>query len=256
MPTVRSTATLGLLGLLGGALVGGVGVPAVQGVRVMRRTERLPEADGPSGRVGPAHGQVTRLVVVGDSVASGVGVAHHRESVAGQVAHRLAAAVDGAVEWQVVAHSGDTAEKVRALVEAAADVVAAADLVVVSVGVNDVISRHPRSRWRREYAALLDRLTELNAHAPVVVFALPPLRHFPVLPFPLNRYVGGRAAQFDTDARVVVDLRDRVSRFVMDLPPGAEWFARDGFHPSALLNAEFAVQILASWQEIRIAARP
>lgn len=63
-------------------------VVVLQGRRVRRRVDRLPDAEGTSGQVGSG-GDVLRIVVVGDSVAAGVGVADHRDSMAGQIADRV-----------------------------------------------------------------------------------------------------------------------------------------------------------------------
>src|SRR6187399_1399570 len=60
-------------------------VVVFQGRRVRRRVERLPEATGISGQVGSG-GDLLRVVVVGDSVAAGVGVREHRHSMAGRLA--------------------------------------------------------------------------------------------------------------------------------------------------------------------------
>jgi hypothetical protein len=62
-----------------------------QGARVRERTPVLPEAAGDrSGRAGAAEGAPLRLLIVGESTAAGVGVAHQRDGIAARLAADIA----------------------------------------------------------------------------------------------------------------------------------------------------------------------
>lgn len=229
-------------------------VLVTQGLRVRRRTLRLPDADG---RVGGSRGaDDLRLVVVGDSVAAGVGVPHHGLTVAGRLAALLAESRDRPVSWDVLARTGATAGDVLAMVREA-PVVAGADVVVVSVGVNDTKNLHPDRRWRAELSALLDEAVAAAPDAAVVLVGVPPMEAFPALPRALAAVLGARARRLDRIGREVAAAR-RVRRLDLELTSADGLFAEDGFHPSALMHARLAAQIARLLDEppVTAARRP
>lgn len=218
----------------------GLPVLLTQGLRVRRETLRLPDADGLTGAAG--EGEPLNLVVLGDSVAAGVGVEHHRDTLAGHLARRLAASRTRAVAWQVVALTGATAGDVLGLARQYAEL-ASADVVVVSVGVNDTKNLHPDRRWRTELAALLDHVLSAAPAAEVVLVGVPPMEAFPALPRPLATLMGARARRVDAIGRAVAAERPRVRRIELTLEQGEGLFAADGFHPSAVVHERLAEQI-------------
>lgn len=213
-----------------------------QGAWVTRTVPRLAEAAGTSGTVG--HGpRRMKVVALGDSVTAGYGIEHHCDSVAGALAARLADRYAATVTWEVRAVSGYTAGQALTLVgpEALAD----ADLVFVSVGVNDVKNLHCVARFRRELGALFDAVLTAAPHASVCLLGIPPLESFPALPRPLADVLGRRGRTFDAVGASVVAARLRALRIVTYEPLGKEMFAADGFHPSKRLHAAFADAVLA-----------
>jgi lysophospholipase L1-like esterase len=171
-----------------------------------------------------------RLVVgLGDSVTAGDGLRGPEETVTARLAERLDAS------WVVRARSGLTSRGITRLLDrpVATDDVAAADVVVVSVGVNDLLRLKPLRRWRRDLGALLARVTTLTSGR-VVLLGMPPVRAFPRLPRALAVPLGARAARMD---RVGVDVARRYGVLHLPLPARllepAGAFADDGFHPSA-----------------------
>lgn len=212
-----------------------------QARRVRRTTPRLPVAAGAlAGEVGK--GEPLRLLVVGESTAVGVGAAHHGEALAGELAARLAAKLGRRVFWRVLGDNGATARGTLRLLEATHTV--AADLAVVVLGVNDVLEQTRAARWQRDIAALVAALHARTGAREVILLEVPPLVHFPALPRPLRDVLGADARRLDAAlARVAARLdaparRVRHYRFAFD---GArEFFARDGFHPSARGYARWA----------------
>lgn len=227
-----------------GAMVTAAAVPLLvtQGLRVRRTTVRLPEAEARQGAAGDGPDQA-RVVLLGDSVAAGVGLPDHRVSIAGQVAQGLAARRGGTVRWDVVARSGLTAGGVARLLVSAdlTDV----DVVVISVGVNDTKNLHSQSRWRREVSGLLDVAVVAAPDAAVFVLALPPMEQCPALPRPLADVLGARSRRMDAVLRSVVAGRPRVGYVAPDADGVEGLFAEDGFHPSARLHALAAEAVLA-----------
>ncbi|MCX8113508.1 MAG: SGNH/GDSL hydrolase family protein [Burkholderiaceae bacterium] len=216
-----------------------------QAQRVRRTTPRLPVAGGAlAGEIGT--GARLRLLVVGESTAVGVGAAHHGEALAGELAGRIAAKVGRRVAWRVLGENGATARRTLRLVEATH---AEADLAVVALGVNDVLEQTRLARWRRDVAALVAALQERTGARDVILLEVPPLAKFPALPRPLRDVLGADSRRLDAVlARLAArldapDRRVRHYRFAFD---GArEFFARDGFHPSALGYARWT-ELIAS----------
>lgn len=212
-----------------------------QARRVRRTTPRLPVAGGAlAGATGS--GAPLRLLVIGESTAAGVGAAHHGEALAGELAVRLAAKLGRRVFWRVLGENGATARRALRLLEASHD--AQADLAVVVLGVNDVLEQTSAARWQRDVTALVAALHARTGVREVILLEVPPLAHFPALPRPLRDVLGADARRLDAAlARTATRLdaparRVRHYRFAFD---GArEFFARDGFHPSARGYARWA----------------
>lgn len=221
-----------------------LGLPVVplQGYRLSRTIERFPDADGVTGRVGTGE-RCLKVVALGDSVTAGYAVEHHRSSVAGQLAARLADRYAATVEWQACARTGATAGEALRLVSSQA--LADADLVFVSIGVNDLKNLHGTARFRRELATLLDAVLAAAPRARVCLLGIPPLDHFPAFPRPLADALGWRGRVFDAIGVDAVRARERAFRIEASGPLGPEMFAGDGFHPSPTLHAAFADAVMA-----------
>lgn len=221
----------------------GLPIVPVQGYRLIRTLPRFADADGLTGRVGSG-GRRMKVVALGDSVTAGYAVGHHSSAVAGQLAARLAERYGATVDWQVCALTGATAGRALGLVrgEALVD----ADLVFVSIGVNDLKNLHGAARFRRELETLLDAVLAAAPRAQVCLLGIPPLDHFPAFPRPLADALGWRGRVFDAIGVEVVEARERAFRIQASGPLGPQMFAGDGFHPSATLHAAFAEAVMVS----------
>jgi len=229
-------------GLSRGAMLAALPVLLSQGRAVQRSTPRLPDAEGRSGLAGTGRPSAS-VLVVGDSVAAGVGVDHQVNCLAGRLASRLAVATDRAVAWSVLAQTGAKASDVRRLVEAAGTL-ADPDLVVLSVGVNDVKGLTSDRAWTRELGTLLDVLADKAPRADLVWIGVPPMREFPTLPTMLGRLMGGRASRLDALGERVLADRPCVRRISLDIDVLGGAFAADGFHPSTAAHDRIADEIL------------
>ena len=221
-------------------------VVIVQGRRVRRRVERLPDATGTSGQVGRG-GDLLRVVVVGDSVAAGVGVSAHHDSMAGRLAEHIHRRSGRPVAWDVLARSGADAEGVAALVAGSA-VLERADVVAVSVGVNDVKNLRSDAAWRTGLRDLLAEIVRAAPAAPVFLLGLPPIDRFPALPRPLADLLGARGRRMDRIGAQVAAGFDGVTRLEFtgdEITAVREPFASDGFHPGAALHDVLAREITA-----------
>jgi lysophospholipase L1-like esterase len=216
-----------------------VALVAVQGVRLRRTALRLPNAAGVAGEHGSADGEPLNLVVIGDSVASGVGIDHHDETIAGRLADLLGH--DRLVRRGVFAESGHTAADTCSLIDGR---LADADVVVVSTGVNDTKNLHSVRRWRRDLTALLESVTTQAPSARVVLLGIPPMELFPAMPRALGLALGARSRLMDREGRRVVAGFPGVRRAEMRRRDFAgHSFGRDGFHPSESSHAAIAARI-------------
>lgn len=221
-----------------------LGLPVVplQGYRLTRTLPRFADADGVTGQVGSGDRRM-KVVALGDSVTAGYAVGHHRSSVAGQLAARLADRHDATVEWRACARSGATAGQAMLLVSA--EHLRDADLVFVSIGVNDLKNLHGTARFRRELGLLLDAVLVAAPRAQVCLLGIPPLDHFPAFPRPLADALGWRGRVFDAIGVEAIQARERAFRIETHEALGPEMFAGDGFHPSPVLHAAFADAVMA-----------
>lgn len=211
-----------------------------QALLTRSRLPRLPEPEGSRhGVVG--RGPPMRLLVTGDSSAAGVGVVHQREALAWQLAPRLAQACAARVDWRLLARSGLTSAQTLDLLQREGD--AAADVVVVTTGVNDVVDQVPSHHAVAAREALANWLRNAMGVQHVVFAPLPPIHHFPGLPQPLRWVAGSDARRHNKALRDWTATRRDVSCVAMEVPLDRSVMAHDGFHPGAAVYRYCAVAI-------------
>ncbi|GGE62851.1 lipase [Streptosporangium jomthongense] len=201
-----------------------------QGRYVRRVTPRLPEPEGErQGTLG--EGPELRLLILGDSAAAGVGVSNQQDALAGQLVGELAR--DHCVTWSLLAETGRKAADVLVALKAAPK--AHYDVVLVSVGVNDVTGRTSTGQWLSVLHELSDCLVDSMGATRVLFTAIPPMHLFPALPQPLRWYLGMRARQLNglmenlCNSRVFGENGLEYLSVSFPLEPG--FMASDGFHP-------------------------
>lgn len=184
------------------------------------------------------------LVVLGDSVADGVGIDHHRNTIAGRLACRMSERLERPVAWHVRGHSGSSARDVLTALDEAdvAAELARADAVVISVGVNDVKALHSDEMWRSSLQRMLTRVTAMAGPAPVILVGIPPIDAFPALPDRLGAVLGERCIRLDAIADDVTRAFPTVHRLPLmeSKMIRGKAFADDGIHPSPWLHKKLA----------------
>lgn len=206
-------------------------VTALQGLWLRRKALRLPGA--PGDRQGSSgNGETLHLLALGDSIIDGVGISHVKDSLAVQFASALADELNRCVHWRIEGQTGNTIEDVlHRLASIEGDY--QAQLVLLSVGVNDVTGLRSTRNWRAKLVELLDNISQHYPNARIIFAGLPPMSQFPLPPQPLRFTLGLRAARLDGIASSVISGYPLATHVPTRINPEDHGFCKDGFHPSA-----------------------
>ena len=219
---------VGLSTLMGGAVLIGGQIAYVS-------LRRLPLADGfdPSGVFGDPGAPRLRIAVLGDSSITGQGLETADDCWARVLARYFAGrfrveldsyAVGGARAWQVLEQQVPLAERTEY------------DIVIVSVGSNDILRMTPPWRLERNLDAIVARLQRVSAA--VVLFGIGDLGSIPRIPWPVDLVAGGSGHVADWVHRRVAKRRgaakvDQWALTTAAFNSGTHMFSADLFHPSA-----------------------
>ena len=216
-------------------------ISALQGLRLRKSAIRLPEATGSrTGLYGD--GPQRHLLAMGDSIIAGVGTGTTGRSLPVQFAQTLADLNQCGVRWQLEGKNGADIAHLRRRI-ADLDPGQRADVILISIGVNDVTGLSSTRRWRSQVEALVDDLRIKWPKAHVIFAGLPPMGKFPLPPQPLRFTLGLRAATLDRIAADVVSGQDNMQHIPTDIDPVEQEFCEDGFHPSAESCAHWAKEL-------------
>jgi len=239
---------------------------ALQGWWVRRQALRLGPADGPrTGTVtvletpndasstltgaAPAGARArapasARLLGLGDSVIAGVGIENTALSLVPQVALRWHPDSVSHVDWQIRAEDGATLTDAIRLSNEGAE--GQFDVVIISVGVNDVTRLTSLVRWQSSLILLIARLRDQSPNATLVFLMVPPMDRFPMLPQPLRAMLGIRAAMLNHVLGWVIGAHHGVIGIDLATEFDASLLATDGYHPNARAIEEIADVIVAA----------
>ena len=214
-----------------------------QGRRVKKTMVRVPEPEGQrSGHVG--EGRELSVLILGDSAAAGVGVGKQQDALAGQLIGRLSKQYH--VAWQFEATSGHTTQQV---IEHIKGIKAHTfDVVITSVGVNDVTKLMPENKWIALQEQLIAQIKMQFEPKLLLMTSVPPMQHFSGLPQPLRWHLGLYAKHMNKRLAKLIKSYPNVQQIVWPLGEGQRDIplADDGFHPSAIAYAVWAETIVAS----------
>lgn len=255
MVTVRRVVAISAsAGAVLGALLGAVGgtrlllrrQAAVARRRIGKPYDVAPDADRVYKR---KRGEQLELVVVGDSIAAGLGAELPGETLGARLAKGLAKRTGRAVRLTTTAVVGAESSMLAAQL-AGLDPAVRPDVAVVVVGGNDVTHRVPFAIAVRHLA---DAVADLQRRgAIVVVGTCPDLGALRPVPQPLRSILGRSSRQLAAAQRAAVlargahavELAAVVGPFFVSNPD--EMFALDRFHPSPLGYRRMAKAMLPS----------
>ena len=209
-----------------------------QGLYVRKTTPRLPEPSGErNGKIGA--GPTLRLLILGDSAAAGVGACSQSDALSGQLSEQLAPHFH--TDWQLWAKNGYTSQNILNILNTQS--AEPFDVVLISIGVNDITSGLSQATWLTKQNELIEKLTRKFSAQLIIYSALPPMHYFPALPQPLRWVLGERAKQFNTALQQLIEQHSNCQLVHNDIPIEAQFMASDGFHPSATCYTIWAKQI-------------
>lgn len=206
--------------------------------RFLREMPRLPDAEGDDFGEVLGETPALRLALIGDSAVTGVGADQLGNALVGQLATAVGGLTGRQVSWRALGRTGArTRDLDHIIIRHLTDPCTRwrPDLVVVSIGVNDVTRLLPPSRWERELRQVIAVVRrEVGYRVPILFIALPPVRNFVGLPLVLRRALGHLADRYNRRLRLLAERDPDVYRVSVDdlLVPLTDFFAADGFHPS------------------------
>ncbi|WP_217180277.1 SGNH/GDSL hydrolase family protein [Streptomyces sp. AC495_CC817] len=204
-------------------------------------------------------GEPVELLLLGDSLAAGLGAETRKQTLGGRLAKGLAARTGSPVRLRTAAVVGSESPDLDAQLDGLPDDYRP-HVAVIVVGGNDVTHRLPVSVSIGHLAAAVRRLRERGAE--VVVGTCPDLGALRAVPQPLRRLASSLSRRLaDAQAEVArragaepVDLRRAVGPMFFDEP--VEMFSLDRFHPSALGYRRTAEALLPAVRRALGAVRP
>ncbi|WP_336501148.1 SGNH/GDSL hydrolase family protein [Microbacterium paraoxydans] len=202
-------------------------------------------------------GEPLDLLVLGDSLAAGLGAARRKETLGARLAKAVARRLGRPVRLRTAAVVGSESRDLAGQLSRL-PVDYRPEVAVIVVGGNDVTHRLPPAESARHLREAISRLHALGAR--VVVGTCPDLGALRAVPQPLRRIASGlsrRLADVQAEAAgregaETVDLRRAVGPMFFDEPE--EMFSLDRFHPSALGYRRTAEALLPAVERAASAA--
>jgi len=208
-----------------------------QALFINKMTLSLPEPTGDRLGVCGA-GNELKLLIIGDSAALGVGVDGQDDALAGQLSSLLGH--DYSVNWTLLAKTGATAEGILDMLEPLRE--ETFDIVLVSIGVNDVTHFTHSGRWEKNMNIMINILISKFSVKKILLSNIPPMQKFTTFPQPLRWWWGERSKRLNSLLTVIVDNSSQCTQFDIDAPIEPKYIAKDGFHPSKIAYQVWANQ--------------
>lgn len=202
----------------------------VQSRNLRRTIPRLPDAEPPwNGTLaGP---RPVRLLVLGDSTASGVGAETQADALPGNLARVIRDRFHRGTAWSAIGRNGATARDI--ITDFLADATASTfDLVFLTIGANDALGLRSRRAFSQDVRTIIDRIRVASPDSLILVSLMPRFDRFASLRNPVKWNLALHAASLDDAARSGVGGMRGVFAIPKPAPYTPEFWAPDGFHPS------------------------
>jgi lysophospholipase L1-like esterase len=206
------------------------------GVEVLlaKRGEHLDFHNPPSQPVRLGQGETLTYVVLGDSTAAGQGASSYKTGIAESTARYLAR--DHAVTYVNLAISGARVADVLQK-ELAAAVKYKPDVVLLSIGANDVTHNTSQGSVRKKTQAIVTQLFAANCSVKIILTGVPEMGAIPRLSQPLRWLAGVKEHSLNGMFRDVVQANQLTFAPIAEKTGPAfrahpDLFAADRFHPN------------------------
>ena len=202
----------------------------IQGHAVKKNILRLPEPEGNrQGIIGT--GKALSILILGDSAAAGVGVQIQEDALLGAVLNQLKDQYK--ISYMLEAKTGhSTGQVIKTAKMMSAQHF---DVVITSVGVNDITKLTPPKNWIKKQQQLYAEINQKFTPELIIASGVPPMNMFQALPNPLAWLFGQYAKAMNETLDKFVQQHANMQWIEYDL----EQFkllnlemAADGFHPS------------------------
>nr|WP_297349873.1 SGNH/GDSL hydrolase family protein [uncultured Glaciecola sp.] len=213
----------------------------VQGRQARKRALKLPEAIGKrEGAIKDPTKPPLTILIIGDSAAAGVGVHHQDHAFLGQLVSNLKN--DFNLSWALIAKTGAKTKDMTEILKKA-KLATTFDIVITSLGVNDVTSLQKTKNWLNEQNNLHQYCFQKLGVKHIMVSGMPPMHKFPLLPQPLRWIMGSRAKEFDClQASANSNYTNKsYEPLLFDMDQSA--MAVDGFHPGPAIYFEWGLNL-------------
>lgn len=157
-----------------------------------------------------------RILLFGNGLASGWGVASHELALPGEIARSLSTITGRGADVDVSVYMALKIVGATKVLEGRE--FSGYDAIVVIIGANDALSLTPRAQWRASMLALIETfLARVSASARIFVVEQTPFRAVPPLDNLFGRIANSHAIVLDDITRELCDAYSRVD--YVKLPP-------------------------------------
>lgn len=169
-----------------------------------------------------------QLILIGDSPIEGIGHDNHYDTVGGQTALAFSKALGRPVRFWCYGKSGLTADGIRKemlpfLMTRIQENNIRPDLIVLSVGVNNVLLGQSASAFRNDATNLLQDIESCCRSTKVLVLELLDFASMPFLPYPLKSFLSWRSKILQKELQqLVFHMKQKKSNIAMSYLPNVK----------------------------------
>lgn len=174
-----------------------------------------------------APGAARRVLGLGDQAMVPEDGLNASQGITAYCAESLNGHADLETTWQVAGHAGATAGDVLATCRALDDL--NADLILISMGINDVVGLTSLMRWQARIFDLVVMIRQKST-AKIIFVGLPPMARFEPLPQPLRAVCGVRARLLDAILKRSISSLDFAAHLDFEEGALADVITDDGYH--------------------------